>query len=93
VDAFRKGDRSPREEVEATLVAIENSDLNAFSFINPDLALAAAETADTIMLWWSMHAMLMHAFLTEEEAETPIDLLSVLLPDAELLMSPVAGHA
>ena len=46
VDAFRKGDRSPREEVEATLVAIENSDLNAFSFINPDLALAAAETAD-----------------------------------------------
>ena len=47
VEAFRKGERSPREEVEATLVAIEGSDLNAFSYIDPDAALAAAETADT----------------------------------------------
>lgn len=46
VEAFRSGERSPREEVEATLVAIESSDLNAFSFIDPDQALAAAEQAD-----------------------------------------------
>jgi len=46
VDAYRAGERSPREEVEATLVAIESSKLNCFSFIDPDRALAAAEAAD-----------------------------------------------
>ncbi|MDZ7674645.1 MAG: amidase [Acidimicrobiales bacterium] len=46
VDAFRAGERSPVEELEATLAAIEASDLNAFSFIDPDRATAAAETAD-----------------------------------------------
>lgn len=46
VDAFRKGERSPREELEASLAAIDASALNAFSFLDPDRALAAAETAD-----------------------------------------------
>ncbi|GIU86553.1 MAG: amidase [Acidimicrobiia bacterium] len=46
VDAFRRGDRSPREEVEATLAAIERSDLNCFSFVDPERALAAATRAD-----------------------------------------------
>ena len=46
VDAFRAGERSPREELEATISAIERSDLNAFSFLDPDRALAAAEDAD-----------------------------------------------
>jgi Asp-tRNA(Asn)/Glu-tRNA(Gln) amidotransferase A subunit family amidase len=46
VDAFRSGDRSPREELEATLAAIEASELNAFSFLDPEPALAAAERAD-----------------------------------------------
>ena len=36
VDAFRRGERSPVEEVEACLAAIERSDLNAFSFIDGD---------------------------------------------------------
>ena len=46
VDAFRRGERSPREELEATLAAIANSDLNCFSFLDPDRALDAAARAD-----------------------------------------------
>lgn len=46
VDAFRAGDRSPVEELEATYAAIEKSDLNCFSFLDPESALKAAETAD-----------------------------------------------
>ncbi|MGA0195823.1 MAG: amidase, partial [Ilumatobacteraceae bacterium] len=38
VDAFRRGDRSPVEELDATLSAIASSDLNAFSFLDPDRA-------------------------------------------------------
>ncbi|MEZ5382398.1 MAG: amidase [Microthrixaceae bacterium] len=46
VDAFRAGDRSPTEEVEATLAAIEGSALNSFSYLDPERALAAARAAD-----------------------------------------------
>ena len=46
VDAFRAGDRSPKEELQATLDAIERSDLNCFSFLDPERALAAAADAD-----------------------------------------------
>ena len=46
VDAFRAGDRSPTEELEATLAAIESSDLNAFSHLDPERARAAAKAAD-----------------------------------------------
>lgn len=46
VDAFRSGERSPVEEMEATLAAIEASKLNAFSFLDGDAALEAARTAD-----------------------------------------------
>ncbi|MFM7068883.1 MAG: amidase [Actinomycetes bacterium] len=46
MDAFRAGELTPREATEATLVAIESSDLNAFSYIDPDQALAAADRAD-----------------------------------------------
>src|SRR5438093_1001225 len=46
VEAFRRGDRSPREEVESTLAAIADSDLNCFSFVDPDRALKAADAAD-----------------------------------------------
>jgi len=46
VDAFRRGERSPREELDATLAAIANSDLNAFSHLDRDRALQAAERAD-----------------------------------------------
>ena len=46
VDAFRAGERSPVEEVQLTLDAIDRSDLNCFSFLDPERALAAAEAAD-----------------------------------------------
>jgi Asp-tRNA(Asn)/Glu-tRNA(Gln) amidotransferase A subunit family amidase len=46
VDAFRSGDRSPTEELQATLAAIEASELNAFGFVDPERALQAAENAD-----------------------------------------------
>lgn len=46
VDAFRAGERSPVEEVEASLAAIEASDLNAFSFLDADAARARAAAAD-----------------------------------------------
>ncbi len=46
VEAFRKGERSPVEELEATLAAIERSELNAFTHLDPERAQAAAEKAD-----------------------------------------------
>ena len=46
VDAFRAGERSPAEELEATLAAIDASTLNAFSHVDPERAQAAARTAD-----------------------------------------------
>ena len=46
VDAFRSGERSPLEELDATLAAIDASDLNAFSFVDPERARAAAAEAD-----------------------------------------------
>ena len=46
VDAFRAGERSPVEELDATLAAIEASDLNAFAHVDPERARAAAEAAD-----------------------------------------------
>ena len=46
VDAFRRGEHSPREELESTLAAISKSDLNCFSFVDPERALKAAEHAD-----------------------------------------------
>lgn len=46
VDAFRRGERHPREELDATLAAIERSELNAFSFLDADAARAAAAAAD-----------------------------------------------
>ncbi len=46
VDAFRSRDRSPAEELDATLAAIEASDLNAFTFIDADAARARAADAD-----------------------------------------------
>src|SRR6476646_8776712 len=46
VEAFRSGERSPVEELDATLAAIEASDINAFSFLDPDGARKAAANAD-----------------------------------------------
>lgn len=46
VDAFRRGERSPREELESSLAAIANSSLNAFAYLDGDHALKAAEQAD-----------------------------------------------
>jgi aspartyl-tRNA(Asn)/glutamyl-tRNA(Gln) amidotransferase subunit A len=46
VDAFRAGERSPVEELEATLAAIDASALNAFSYLDTDRAREAAASAD-----------------------------------------------
>lgn len=46
VDAFRRGERSPVEELDATLAAIERSSLNAFAFVDEPRARAAAAAAD-----------------------------------------------
>jgi aspartyl-tRNA(Asn)/glutamyl-tRNA(Gln) amidotransferase subunit A len=47
VDAFRAGERSPAEELEACLDAIDASELNAFSFLDADGARRRAAAADT----------------------------------------------
>ncbi|NCZ70913.1 MAG: amidase, partial [Actinobacteria bacterium] len=46
VDAFRRGERSPLEELDASLAAIAASDLNAFSFLDPEQARISAARAD-----------------------------------------------
>ena len=46
VDEFRAGRRSPAEELQATLDAIDASSLNAFCFIDREQAEASARTAD-----------------------------------------------
>ncbi len=46
VDAFRSGERSPSEELEACYAASDASDLNAMSFEDRDTARAAAAAAD-----------------------------------------------
>lgn len=46
VDAFRAGERSPGEELDATLAAIEASDLNAFSHLDPEWAHRRSASAD-----------------------------------------------
>lgn len=47
VKEFRAGRRSPTEELEATLAAVEASGLNCVSFVDPERALASAAAADT----------------------------------------------
>lgn len=46
VDAYRSGERSPVDEVQATLDAIGASGLNAFSHVHAEQALEAAARAD-----------------------------------------------
>ena len=46
VDAFRNKERSPLEELQASLHAIEKSSLNAFSFVDPEGATQRAKSAD-----------------------------------------------
>ena len=46
VEAFRRGERSPLEELEATYAAIDASALNAFCYLPTEAALAAAAAAD-----------------------------------------------
>jgi aspartyl-tRNA(Asn)/glutamyl-tRNA(Gln) amidotransferase subunit A len=46
MDAFRSGGRTPAEELEAVLRAIDNSELNGFSFVDSEAAMSAARSAD-----------------------------------------------
>src|ERR1019366_8429741 len=47
VEAFRSGETSPVEALDASLAAMAASDLNAFSFVDADAARAAAAAADS----------------------------------------------
>lgn len=49
VEAFRRGERSPAEELEATLAAIDASALNAWSHRDDETARARAATADVTL--------------------------------------------
>ena len=49
VDAFRAGSITPTEAVEASLTAIEGSELNAFSHIDADNARQTASRADVAL--------------------------------------------
>jgi aspartyl-tRNA(Asn)/glutamyl-tRNA(Gln) amidotransferase subunit A len=49
VDAFRSGERSPTEELEATIAAMEASQLNAFSFTDLEAARAVAAAVDATL--------------------------------------------
>lgn len=46
VEAFRAGERSPLEELDATLTAVDASRLNCFSHVDPERARVAATKAD-----------------------------------------------
>lgn len=46
VEAFRAGERSPTEELEATLAAVDTSELNAVCHVDADAARVAAASAD-----------------------------------------------
>lgn len=46
VDAFRRGERSPTEELDATLAAVAASNLNAFSYVDTEGARERAARAD-----------------------------------------------
>ena len=46
VEAFRSGERTPEDETQAVLSAIEKSSLNVFSYIDKEGALLRAENAD-----------------------------------------------
>jgi Asp-tRNA(Asn)/Glu-tRNA(Gln) amidotransferase A subunit family amidase len=46
VDAFRSGERTPAEELELVLGAIERSEINAVPFVDAEAARAAAAVAD-----------------------------------------------
>ena len=46
VDAFRARKLSPLEALDASIAAIDASQLNAFSYLDPDAARAAARVAD-----------------------------------------------
>jgi aspartyl-tRNA(Asn)/glutamyl-tRNA(Gln) amidotransferase subunit A len=46
VEAFRSGERTPLDEFDATLAAIESSELNAFSFLDADGARETAARVD-----------------------------------------------
>jgi len=46
MEAFRRKERHPLEELDASLAAIESSRLNSFSFVDPERAREAARRAD-----------------------------------------------
>ena len=49
VEAFRRGERSPAEELDATMSAIDRSSLNAFAHLDIEPARRAAAAADTAL--------------------------------------------
>jgi len=54
VEAFRSGERSPVEELQATLAAIDASNLNAFCFLDREAAERDAKNALLIHYQWCL---------------------------------------
>lgn len=92
VDAFRSGDRSPVDELEATLAAMDASTLNAICHRDDEAALLAAQTADVSLPfggvpvavkeldarsgWPDTHASMVFAHETATFTETQLDRLT-----------------
>ena len=53
VDAFRRKERSPLEELRASLAAIEKSSLNAFSFVDAEGAIERAKSRKHCALFFA----------------------------------------
>ncbi len=51
VDALRSGERKPAEELDLVLDAIEGSEINAFTFLDPEAARERASRADVQQPW------------------------------------------
>jgi aspartyl-tRNA(Asn)/glutamyl-tRNA(Gln) amidotransferase subunit A len=92
VDAFRSGERSPVEELDATLAAIGSSDGNAFVYLDAAAARASAQRADTslpfggvpigikalspVVGWPNTHCSLAFAGETATQSETMVERLA-----------------
>ena len=88
VDAFRAGERSPKEELQATLDAIAASDLNCFSHLDPERALAARTLTSPL---WCEGLLANDASATGVPLEVRYPMLDARVVDAALRVPTFPG--